>query len=261
MEHIRIWEAFSGYGSQSMALKRLQEEGLITYEVVGISEIDPNAIKLYNAVHGYKDEEGRVWYPNDFKLETWLKMEKEGKLTPCVKNYGDITKIDWNEVPDFDMLTWSSPCQDISNAGLQRGLEAGSGTRSSLIWFVIDAVRIKKPKYILMENVKALVSKKFLPTFTSLLDVLKELGYSTPFTVMNAKDYGVPQNRERVFCLSFREDVAPENFKFPKGFPLEKVLKDVLEENVSEEFYLSEKSVEGFMLHNENHKKKQTGFI
>lgn len=170
MERIRLFEAFAGYGSQSMALERLRRDGLVDYEVVGYSEIDKYAITAYNAVH------------------------------PNITNYGDITKINWNDVPDFDLLTWSSPCQDISNAGKQKGLVKDSGTRSSLIWCVLDAIRIKKPKYILMENVKALVSDKFLPDLQNLLAVLEDYGYDSVWQVLDSKDYGIPQHRESI-CM------------------------------------------------------------
>ena len=127
---IRVFEAFAGYGSQAMALQRLAEDyPEFEYEVVGISEIDKYALQAYEAVHGH-----------------------------C-PNYGDISKINWEDVPDFDLFTFSFPCQDISAAGMQRGLEEGSGTRSSLLWECKKAIEAKRPKYLLMENVKALVSK------------------------------------------------------------------------------------------------------
>lgn len=126
---IRVFEAFAGYGSQSMALEKLG----IDFQVIGISEIDKYVIQAYMAVHGD---------------------------TP---NYGDISKINWSEVPDFDLFTYSFPCQDISNAGNQKGLEEGSGTRSSQLWECKKAIEAKRPKYLLMENVKALTNKKFKP--------------------------------------------------------------------------------------------------
>lgn len=206
MEYLRVFEAFSGYGSQSMALRRLG----IDFEVVGISEIDKYAIKAYMAVHGD---------------------------TP---NYGDIQKIDWSSVPDFDFLTYSFPCTDISTAGQQKGLAEGSGTRSSLLWECRKAIEAKRPKYLLMENVKNLVSKKFTPYLKEWIRFLEGQGYSNYTEVLNAKDFGVPQNRERVFMVSILGEVS---FYFPKPFTLEKRLKDVLEKDVDESFYLSEKVV------------------
>lgn len=220
---IRVFEAFAGYGSQSMALKRLG----IDYEVVGISEIDKYAIQAYMAVHG------------------------------DTKNYGDISKIDWKEVPDFDLFTYSFPCTDISNAGLQKGLAEGSGTRSSLLWECRKAIEAKLPKYLLMENVKNLVSKKFTPYLKQWLRFLEGQGYSNYTKVLNAKDFGVPQNRECVFMVSI---LGEASFHFPKPFTLEKRLKDVLEKDVDESFYLSEKIVKTFIARNEKNKAKGNGF-
>lgn len=222
MEKIRVFEAFAGYGSQSMALKRLG----IDFEVVGISEIDKYAIQAYMAVHG----------------ET--------------HNYGDISKIDWSSVPDFDFLTYSFPCTDISNAGKRKGLAEGSGTRSSLIWECRKAIESKRPKYLLMENVKNLVSKSFIPYLKEWLIFLYRQGYSNYTKVLNAKDFGVPQNRERVFMVSILGEVS---FHFPKPFTLEKRLKDVLEKDVDESFYLSEKVVITLLARNEKNKAKGNG--
>lgn len=201
---IRVFEAFAGYGSQSMALRRLG----IDFEVVGISGIDKYAIQAYMAVHGD---------------------------TP---NYGDISNIEWESVPDFDFLTYSFPCTDISTAGQQKGLAEGSGTRSSLLWECRKAIEAKRPKYLLMENVKNLVSKKFTPYMKEWLRFLEGQGYSNYTKVLNAKDFGVPQNRERVFMVSILGDAS---FHFPKPLTLEKRLKDVLERDVDESFYLSKK--------------------
>lgn len=223
MEKIRVFEAFAGYGSQSMALKRTG----IDFEVVGISEIDKYAIQAYMAVHGD---------------------------TP---NYGDISKIDWSSVPDFDFLTYSFPCTDISTAGQQKGLAEGSGTRSSLLWECRKAIEAKRPKYLLMENVKNLVLKKFTPYLKEWIRFLEWQGYSNYTKVLNAKDFGVPQNRERVFMVSILGEVS---FHFPKPFTLEKRLKDVLENDVDESFYLSEKVVNTFLARNEKNKAKGNGF-
>lgn len=124
MSKIRIFEAFAGIGTQSMALERIKLEiPDFDYEVVGISEIDRYAIAAYNSVH-------------------------DG-----VKNYGDIALIDWNDVPDFDLFTYSSPCQDFSMAGLKLGGDEGSGTRSSLLWQCRRAIITKRPKYLLIQGI------------------------------------------------------------------------------------------------------------
>ena len=165
MKEIRLFEAFAGYGSQLMAMRRLEEKYPDEIKVipVGISEIDKYAIKAYHAVHGED-----------------------------IKNYGDISKIDWSEVPDFDLLTYSFPCQDISNAGNQRGFEENSETRSSLLWECRKAIIAKKPKYLLMENVAALVGQKFIKTFNAWQAELESYGYTNFTQILNAKDYGVP---------------------------------------------------------------------
>ena len=220
---IKVFEAFAGYGSQSMALRRLG----IDFEVVGISEIDKYAIQAYMAVHGD---------------------------TP---NYGDISKIDWSSVPDFDFLTYSFPCTDISAAGQQKGLAESSGTRSSLLWECRKAIISKRPKYLLMENVKNLISEKFITYLQEWMKFLDDCGYSNYTKVLNASDYGVPQNRERVFMVSI---LGEGRFYFPKPFTLKKRLKDILENNVDESFYLSEKIVKTFLARNEKNKQKGNGF-
>lgn len=224
---LRVFTAFSGYDSQCMALDRIG----IPYELVGWSEIDKYAIQAHNAVYPqYAD-----------------------------RNYGDISKIDWDQVPDFDLFTYSFPCTDISNAGVQKGLEEGSGTRSSLLWECCKTIEAKKPKYLLMENVKALVSKKFLPFYQKWEQYLAGMGYDNYGKVVNATECGVPQNRERIFLVSILGEHS--GFKFPEPIPLEKRLKDVLEPEVDDKYVLSEQAIEGFLKHNENHEEKGTGFI
>lgn len=226
---IRVFEAFAGYGSQSLALERLKRDfPNFDYEIVGISEIDKYAIDAYNALH------------------------------PGVTNYGDISKINWDDVPDFDLFTYSSPCQDFSSAGLQRGGTEGSGTRSSLLWECRRAIVAKRPKFLLLENVAALVSEKFLSLFNKWQAELESYGYSNFAQVLNAKDYGVPQNRERVFLVSILDDNA--RYYFPEPFKLEKRLKDVLETNVDEKYYLSEKIIAGFDAHKKRMEERGNGF-
>lgn len=226
---IRVFEAFAGYGSQSLALERLKRDFPdFDYEVVGISEIDKYAIDAYNALH------------------------------PGVTNFGDISKINWDEVPDFDLFTYSSPCQDFSSAGLQRGGTEGSGTRSSLLWECRRAIVAKRPKFLLLENVAALVSVRFFCLCEQWQAELESYGYSNFAQVLNAKDYGVPQNRERVFLVSILDDNA--RYYFPQPFKLEKRLKDVLETNVDEKYYLSDKIIAGFDAHKKRMEERGNGF-
>lgn len=218
MEKIKLIELFSGLGAQIAAFKRLN----IPCEVVGISEIDKYAIQSYEAING------------------------------PVRNYGDITQIE--RLDYADLWTYSSPCQDFSTAGKQQGIynADGSLTRSGLLKHVERLLETSvlygtQPKYLLLENVKALVSKKFMPDFQRWLDKLEQLGYNNYWQVLNAKDYGIPQNRERVFVVSIRKDVDTKGYKFPSPVPLEKRLKDMLEPWVDEKYYLSEDKVAKFL--------------
>lgn len=220
-----ILTTFSGYDSQLMAADVLKEKHPdFKWRCVGWSDIDKYACQMHNLVFPqYAD-----------------------------RALGDITKIDWHEVKrglngrDIDLFTYSSPCQDISQAGKQMGLKEGSETRSALLWRVADAVEVLRPKYLLQENVAALVSKKFMPDFRKWLDKLSSLGYVSRWARLNAKDYGVPQNRDRVFCLSMRRDVAFD-YHFPDPIPLDRLLADVLEEEVADRFFLKDDAVSKFL--------------
>ena len=154
------------------------------------------------------------------------------------------------------------PCQDISLAGKQKGLfnEDGTQTRSGLFFDALRIIEGTQPKIAIAENVKNLTGKKFKPQFEIVLDSLDKAGYNNYWQVLNAKDYGIPQNRERVFIVSIRKDIDTGMFKFPEGFPLEIRLKDVLDEVVDEKYYLSEQCINGFIKHRERHEAKGTGF-
>lgn len=167
---IRMVELFAGIGAQAMALEELGIPFTST-----VCEIDKAAYRSYCAIHGD---------------------------TP---NLGDITKVE--HLPDCDLLTYSYPCQDLSVAGLQRGMVEGSGTRSSLLWEVgrllTDAAeRERLPEVLLVENVDAVLNRKNLPEFNRWIDRLKTMGYTSSYAVLNAKDYGVPQSRKRCFMVS-----------------------------------------------------------
>lgn len=211
---LRVFEAFAGYGSQSIALRNLG----IEYEVVAISEIDKYAIKAYEAIHG------------------------------PTNNLGDISKIDPGDIPDHDLFTYSFPCQDLSVAGKQAGL--GKGTRSGLLYECEKIIEAKKPKYLLLENVKNLVGKKFKLQFDEWLDYLESLGYTNYWKVLNAKDYGVPQNRERVFVVSILGD--HKSYKFADKIPLDRCIADILEDEVGKKYYLSEDIQKRFKVTNQN---------
>ena len=202
---LKVIEAFAGVGSQRMALKRLK----IDFKVVGIFETDKYALKAYEAIHG-----------------------------EC-NNLGDISKIKIEDVPDHDLFTYSFPCQDLSVAGKQRGL--AEGTRSGLLYECEKIIETKKPKYLLLENVKNLVSKRFKPDFDNWLEYLESLGYTNYWKILNAKDF-FPQNRERVFVVSILGRHVP--FEFPKSIPLTKNIKDMLEDEVDDKYYMSDKCIE-----------------
>lgn len=207
MQKIKVIELFAGVGSQAMALRNLE----LDYEVVGISEIDKFAIKSYEAIHGK------------------------------VHNFGDISKIE--ELPYCDLLTYSFPCTDLSVAGQQKGIS--KDTRSGLL-LEVERLLLKAkengtlPKYLLLENVKNLVGKKFIKDFERWLSFLNSLGYYSNWEVLNAKDYGIPQNRERVFVISSLDNI---HYVFPKKQELKIKMKDMLEENVPEKYYLTEKFI------------------
>ena len=209
---LRLIELFAGIGSQTQALTNIG----IAHKVVAISEIDKYAIQSYEAMHGKAN------------------------------NLGDIRKIE--ELPDADLWTYSFPCQDISVAGKGAGIK--EGTRSGLLFEVERLLRVASekgtlPKYLLLENVKNLVSKKFKADFDKWLDFLAELGYTNYWKVLNAKDYGIPQNRERVFCVSIRGEHKPFVFSKPKELTIR--LRDMIDEMVDEKFYLKESTIRSIL--------------
>jgi len=205
---LRLIELFAGIGSQTQALTNIG----VPHTVVGISEIDKYAIQSYKAMHGE------------------------------VTNFGDIREI--KSLPDADLWTYSFPCQDISVAGKGAGIK--EGTRSGLL-FEVERLLITAskngnlPKFLLLENVKNLVSKKFKADFDRWLAFLESLGYSNYWQILNAKDYGIPQNRERVFCVSIKGEHKP--FRFPEKIELKLRLRDMIDEIVDEKYYLKESTI------------------
>lgn len=208
---IKTLSLFSGIGGFEKALKNIGVE----YDLVGYSEIDKYASKSYSVIHE----------------------------VPETKNLGDITKINEKELPkDIDLVTYGFPCQDISLVGRQKGLfnEDGSLTRSGLFFDALRIIEETNPKYAIAENVKALTSKKFKSEFELVLKSLNEVGYNNYYQVLDAKDYGIPQHRERVFIVSIRKDIDNEKFNFPEPFELKLRLKDMLEDEVDKKYYLKE---------------------
>lgn len=212
-KELRVLELFAGIGACSKALTNLG----IPHKIVDAVEIDKYAIKSFNAIHG-----------TDFAPQ-------------------DISQ--WDKDLDVDLIMHGSPCQDFSVAGRQAGGDEGSGTRSSLMYETLRIVEKLKPKYVIWENVKNLLSKKHRHNFDAYLKYMEDLGYHNDYKVLNAKDYGIPQNRERVFTVSIRKDLEAEfmNFRFPKPIELKTKLNDILEPVVDEKFYLSDKALACFM--------------
>lgn len=209
---IKVVELFAGIGAQATALENLGLE----HECI-ISEIDPHAIRMYEAMHG--------------KTE----------------NLGDICEVE--HIPDCDLVTWSFPCVDISKSGGRAGFSEGAGTRSATAWEVVrlveDAVRRgRPPRHLVMENVPSILDTANVRDFRHMVTRLSRLGYQSTWSILDAKDFGVPQSRERCFMIS---EYGGQPFTFPKGFPLQTRLKDVLESDVDESYYLSEELVSKFV--------------
>ena len=214
---MRIVELFAGIGACSRALERLG----IPIEIVDAVEIDKYAMKSFNAIHG-----------TNFETQDILEWNKDYK--------------------DIDLITHGSPCQDFSLAGLQAGGDIGSGTRSSLMYETVRIVGKIRPKYVLWENVKNILSVKHKHNFDNYINTMEALGYKSYYQVLNAKDYGIPQNRERVFTISIRNDINI-SFEFPQKQELKLKLKDMLEDEVDEKYYLAK--------HLQNSYNERTGKI
>lgn len=215
MEKIKVLSLFSGIGAYEKALERLG----LDYELVRYCEIDKWASLAYSKLHGVSEE----------------------------LNLGDISKVNTNDIPDYDLQTWGFPCTDISLAGKQKGFvdEDGNITRSGLYYEGLRILEDKKPKYSIIENVKNLVGKKFRGEFEQILKDLEELGYNNYWKVLNAKECtDIPQNRERVFIVSIRKDVDKGTFDFPIGEPCKRRLKNMLETDVEDKYYLDQERVE-----------------
>lgn len=227
---IRLIELFAGVGSQAMALRDIGAN----FEHYRVVEFDKFAIASYNAIHG-----------TDFKTT-------------------DIRDVHAEDLGIYDkqrftyLLTYSFPCQDLSKAGKQKGMSKGSGTRSGLLWEVERILLELKekgelPQVLLMENVPDVIGNKNYADFMEWYSALEEMGYQSYYKILNAKNYGVPQNRERCFMVSI---LGKYSYQFPKGIKLKNRLKDVLEDRVDEKYYLSQKIIETFTRRNE----KENGF-
>ena len=272
---------FSGIGCQE---RGFENSGLFDIEVLNTSDINKESVLSYAAIHcgmtnetvekynDYPSREEMAQYLTDINLGyepeknkkfDWFKLakkksndiEKYWLACKLTNNLGDISRID--ELPYADFWTCSFPCTDISVAGKMKGLDPDSGTRSSLLWENIKLLKKAKdnsslPKYIMVENVKELVGKNFIEHFNNLINIFDDLGFNTYWSVLNGKNCGVPPDRERVFVIAIRKDIDNGTFDFPKPFDTGIRLKDILEENVEEKYYLSDVATRKFKLFSES---------
>lgn len=266
---------FSGIGAQERGFRN---SNLFDLDVLTTSDIDKEAVVSYAAVHcgltpqmineypdyptkeemarhlseinlGYDFKKNKPYNWDVFIKRKGKTLEKYWLACKVSNNLGDISKID--DLPYADFWTVSFPCTDISVAGQMKGLKPDSNTRSSLLWENVRLLQKSKedgklPKYIMFENVKNLVGKKFINDFNDLLKVLEELGFNSYWKVINGKDCGIPQNRERVFVISIRKDLDTKQFKFPIPFDNGLRLVDILEDKVDKKYYLSDEIVSKF---------------
>lgn len=203
---LKVLELFGGIGACTAALKRLKT---VPFEVVDYVEIDKYAVKSYNAMNGTNFE------PQDI--------------------------CEWDKDVNVDLVMHGSPCQDFSIAGKQAGGDKGSGTRSSLLYETLRIVKKLKPKYIIWENVPNILSDKHIKHVVNYRNFLNEIGYENYTYKLNAKYFGVPQNRDRVFVISIRKDIQYDNFSIDEPYdecPL--CLNDILENDVDDKYYLNE---------------------
>ena len=254
-EPLRLVTLCSGYDSQAIAMDMLRERYPdFRWELKAWSEFDPESNR---------------------PLEEQPAVVAHNLLFPQYKelNRGDMTQADWSDLKDaeIDLLTYSTPCQSISQAGKREGIKKGSGTRSAVLWSTEMAVEHLRPKVLLQENVRALINSVNMPDFREWCSLLESHGYvnflapsfptawgtdkrdkKTVPGILNAKHYGVPQNRERVYMVSIRADLLQgTQYEFPRPFDLDKCIADILEDNVDERFFLKPDSVIKFLTVNE----------
>lgn len=288
---IRLISLCSGYDSQLLGLLRLKEYAesvgdTMDIECVAWCEFDPEskrpvdeqpAVKAHKMLHPECAERNL----GDMTKVDWLKFKAElrdgkeiseedfTKTFTTASSYEEYLEhplelsekgkelLRWDA--DIDILTYSTPCTDISAAGLQKGFDPGTGTRSSVLWDTLKCIHVLRPKYLLQENVKAIVSEKFLPMFNAWQLAVEKMNYFNHTQVLNAKEYGVPQNRERLFMLSIRDDLDTR-YRFPAPFPLEKKLEDVLEDKVDEKYYIAQEKTDEW-IEKERERLEKEGLI
>ena len=240
----------SGYGAECIAFKRLQQD-------------------VYNATHGLwhklldKIKEHFLGLPReyefDFECLAWSEIEPNAcKAHDAIhpeyagRNLGDLTKVDWKAwhesigSPHIDLLFASTPCQSVSNAGKNEGMKKGTDAESALIWATESCIVALQPDIIMYENVKGMVSKRNKPDFDEWCRTLEDLGYVVQWEILNAKDFGCAQNRERVFPIAIRRDLPMAGkYNFPEGFPLDKCVEDYMvdAETIDEGYFIDQERV------------------
>ena len=292
MDTIKVFDAFAGIGALHQSLKELG----IPIKITGLSEIDVDVIIEYAGVHISNFANLEFKYPSEDEMRKWLidrnigwSFEKNKSCIPRLKkdklynvykasillnNLGDISKLDCDHIEDFDLFNLSFSCTDISNAGQQKGLKNADGTptRSGLVVYGQKVIKAKRPKYIMIENVKALIQKKFIDDFYDIVNEIESYGYKCYYPTvtdikkgtvkpncLNAKDYGIAQNRERIFVICVRNDIDDGLFEFPKGFDSDLKLKDFLEDEVDEKYYIK-KTKDFFIKNSFDMEAKGNGF-
>ena len=215
---IRVLSLFSGIGAFEKAMERLG----IEHEVVNYCEIDPYAGKAYSLIHNIPQE----------------------------KNLLDVTKVDTSKLENIDLVTYGFPCTDFSLVGDMKGFEDENGnrTRSGLFFEALRIIQDTKPRFAVAENVKSLASKRFEREFDIVLNSLAAAGYNSYWRVLNAADYGIPQNRDRIFIVSIRRDLDDGSFVFPEKEELQIKMCDLLEASVDEKYYLQD--TKGYFIKN-----------
>lgn len=274
---VRLAELFSGVGMFSRGVENFEH---FDPELVATAEIDVDAITSYAAIHcglteemvdNYQDYPSSAemrnyltdlnigYSPEKDKPYNWMKsgkaFERKVKKTwlACMlsKNVGDISKVE--RLPKADIWSWTSPCQSISVSGKLEGLNPDDNTRSSLIWQILRLLKVARetntlPDYMVLENVKNLVGKRFIDDFNRLNKIIEdEFDYNVMYQVLNGRDCGVPQNRERVFAMYIRKDIDKGNFTFPQPFDTGIRLKDVLLDDVDESYYVNTEKSEALI--------------
>lgn len=178
------------------------------HRIINFCELDKYAVKSYCAIHNVSDD----------------------------LNFGDITQVNIDILPQCDLITHGSPCQDFSSLGLEKGGDENKETRSSLIWNSVKIINQCNPKFVIWENVENVLNKRHLHNFEKYLNKMSDFGYENYYKVLNSKDYGIPQSRNRFFCISIRKDIDC-GFEFPKPIELKETLLDYVDLTNRENLY------------------------